>query len=198
MNHYNDSHADQDKDMTCIEGVFQTVVEGHSAYYVSTPITSGTRFVKWRSSSGLTEVDATYVDEHRRHVIDANRAEVRPFVQALRRRYSVPVIDPTALDDVPGWTQADYRTFWGRVIERYADTVIFMHGWEYSSGCSYEFIVAKKAAVNTVDSEMNVISVADGHAKLTEAVTAYHQVGIPVTFLESVEQMLLTLSDGKG
>ena len=153
--------------------------------------------MEWRSETGLTELEPDYVDEHRRQVIEVNRAEVHPFIQALRCQLSVPVIDPTALDDLPGWTQPDYRHLWGRVIERYVDTAVFVYGWEYSSGCCYEFLVAKKAGVNTVDGEMNNISTTEGHALLTAAIGDYRRASISTDLIEEIKQQLFNLSDGK-
>jgi hypothetical protein len=184
-------------DVARIEAVFRTVVEQRSAYYVSTPITTGRRFVKWRSATALAEVDPRYVDEHRRRVIQVNFEEVRPFVHSLRRRLSVPVIDPTALDDIPGWTQEDYRSLWARVIERYVDTVVFVYGWEYSSGCSYEFLVAKQAGVKTVDSAMNELTIRDGLILLAAAMDDYRQANLSVEYLETIQRQLSALLDGR-
>lgn len=185
-------------DVAYIEAVFPTILEEHSAYYVSTPITSGRMFVEWRSETRLKETDKAYVDEHRQRVIEVNLAQVRPLIQVLRRRLSVPVIDPTALKDVPGWTQEEYRYLWARVIKQYVATAVFMYGWEYSAGCSYEFLVAKESDVRTVDTDMREISVKEGLTILEAAIAEYRQADLPTEYLESIHRQLSTLPNGGG
>jgi hypothetical protein len=79
------------------------------------------------------------------------------------------VIDPSALDDVPGWTQADYRAFWGEVIERYAAEVIFRDGWSSSRGCAYEFLVAARAGIPTLDAVRRPLSLLDALGMIRSA-----------------------------
>ena len=125
--------------------ILASVIEGRTAVYVSTPITTGKRFLKWYVQKKIDErVPLTeQKDMFLREVVEYNRQRARVVVRRLRHGSSKIVIDPTSIVDFPGWTQDDYRCLWGRVIERYVDRVIFIEGWQYSNGCAYEFLVAQ-------------------------------------------------------
>lgn len=122
-------------------------LEPRSAVYLSTPITTGRRFVEWRRGTGadLTPGSPAYLRRRGEEVIEPNRSDIAPLVRWLRTRFQDPVIDPTALEAVPGWEQFDYHRFWAEVIERYAHTAVFAEGWQYSSGCVLELAAAVSA-----------------------------------------------------
>lgn len=122
-------------------------LEPRSAVYLSTPITTGRRFVEWRRGTGaeLSPGSSAYLRRRAEEVIEPNRSDIAPLVRWLRTRFQDPVIDPTALEAVPGWEQFDYHRFWAEVIERYAHTAVFAEGWQYSSGCVLELAAAVSA-----------------------------------------------------
>jgi hypothetical protein len=144
------THPDQ---VEVLLSVIGSVAEPRTAIYVSTPVTTGRRAIEWHSANGgvLDRND----DSFRIEVVERNRRDAADFVRRLREKAGRVVIDPAALPDVPGWEQADYRFFWGRVIERYAVLVLFRDGWQYSSGCAYEFLVAHRAGLDVRDEREN-------------------------------------------
>lgn len=123
------------------------VLEPQSAVYISTPITTGPRFVAWRRemASGLSPESPDYRSRRAEEVIAPNRADVSRVLKLVRDRFDDSVIDPTALEDVPGWEQFDYHRFWTETIRRYVHTVVFVDGWQYSSGCVLELAAAVAA-----------------------------------------------------
>src|SRR6266511_1596067 len=68
--------------------VLDGVVEDRGAIYVSTPITTGRRFVDWRrgSGAGLAPSEERYRREHDRQVVQRNREHAKPIVRAVRER----------------------------------------------------------------------------------------------------------------
>src|SRR5690606_27829718 len=101
------------------------VLARRSAVYVSAPITSGRRFVEWYARTRNRHVSAEeYSRDHSQHVVEPNRRSVVALVTKARELASGPVIDPTAVGNIEGWTQGDYRTAWARVIEEFAHTVV--------------------------------------------------------------------------
>jgi hypothetical protein len=142
---------------------FGSVMHGRAATYVSSPLTTGQRAFEWHQQNGSADATSEAGSEamFRDDVIAGNRQQAARYVERLRRRRAI-VIDPTALADLPGWTQSDYRFFWGRVIEEYAETVVFRRGWEYSSGCAYEFLVATRSGRESLDEELNPLTVQKG------------------------------------
>lgn len=147
-------------------------LQPRSAVYVSTPITTGPRFVAWRRGpgAGLSVDDGEYRRGRHEAVIEPNRADVAPLVTSLRARLDDPVIDPTALEDVPGWEQFDYHWFWTEVIHRYAHTALFADGWEYSSGCVLELAAAVSAGIAVRQSDLSPLSLADAVGQVERAI----------------------------
>jgi len=153
--------------------VFATVVEDRQATYVSSPFTTGPLASAWAARNGFEHVEAALASsEFAAEVLTANRARAATVVRGLRQQESTaaePVISPTALPDVPGWTQDDYRFFWGRVIEEYAARVVFLDGWHESSGCAYEYAVAARCGLPTLDERLCGLEVADALPLLERA-----------------------------
>ena len=156
--------------------VLDGVIPDREAVYVSVPITTGKRFLDWRQGpgAGLAPSDGRYRSEHRRQVVDPNRAQVAPVIRLLRERLGRVVIDPTTLDDVPGWAQADYHAFWTQVIERYAATVVFLDGWEFSSGCTQEFLAAYRAGARLLREDLTPLRPDEGEQLIRDAIVALH------------------------
>jgi hypothetical protein len=114
---------------------------GAHVVYVSTPITTGPGYLDWLIAH--QDAPAAEREQARQEMIRANIAAVVPLVRAVPERVpGAHVIDPTALEDVPGWTQPDYHRFWAEVILAHVDEVVFADGWTASVGCSVEFAVA--------------------------------------------------------
>lgn len=164
------------------------------AIYVSAPITSGRRFVDWctrrHPTAGSSE---EYQREHFREVVAPNRNAASVLIRKLRETHSEPVIDPTAVADIGGWTQGDYRVTWARIIEEFARAVVFADGWEFSSGCSYEFLVATRAGVETLDELSRPIGLETGVSLLRRAVGEMSSRGLPAEFLRGILEELRSL-----
>lgn len=152
----------------------------HEAVYLSAPITTGELFVAWRQAndSALERTDPEYPALHRAQVVAKNVARVVPLVAQLRRRFAERVvIDPTSLDDVGGWDQADYRDFWCEVIRRYAHTVVFADGWQYSHGCVAEFAAALRVPARLLTERLNPLTLDEGVGMVTAAADRLQGLG---------------------
>jgi hypothetical protein len=181
--------------------VFASVVDGRTATYVSSPLTTGLRAFEWHArvnpvvAGGVGGPEMLGAGDFRTEVIKPNREQAARYVRDLRSRTGRVVIDPTALEDVPGWSQGDYRHFWGRVIERYADTVVFRDGWEYSSGCTYEFLMAQNSGAAVLREDLEPLSLEAGRALLERALRENTAGGIPADFLRLVGEALSSPPD---
>lgn len=149
------------------------------AVYVSTPITTGPDFVDWwRTNSGRLRSDDAAYQREMASVIQNNIGAVRPLVELVEARFQVPVIDPTRLESIPGWSQPDYHRFWVEVIEKFVTTIVFADGWPFSSGCAIEFAAATRNGLTILDSGMNVIPPAAGRAALESAAKLIYESGL--------------------
>ena len=163
---------------------------------MSAPITSGRRFLEWYSTRGGPRGSAEECrSEHLNEVVAPNRSAAVALVSRAREVGRGFVIDPTAVGHVEGWTQSDYRTAWARVIEEFARTAVFANGWEFSNGCSYEFLIATKTGIETLDESLRPIDLAAGLSMIRRATGELSSRGLPVEFLRGILEDLASLTD---
>ncbi len=167
-----------------VVSAFAAVTNDRKAVYLSAPITTGRRFVDAAIAARSIELEP---NQHRRLVIEPNRRHVRALVRRLRFRFGV-VIDPTSLADVDEWTQADYRVFWGRVIELYASRVVFADGWELSNGCAYEYVTALRTGARTLTERLRPLTPAQAARQLKAAGSCLESAGLPASFLDAARK----------
>jgi hypothetical protein len=165
-----------------------TVVEGRAATYVSSPLTTGLTASEWHLRNGGRS-DPDGIEDFYESVVVPNRREAAAYVRELRKTRGV-VIDPTAMGDLPDWTQDDYRFFWGRVIELYANEVVFRDGWQHSSGCAYEFFVAHRRGATVLRQDLTALPREEGRELVTAAVEECEAGGASAEFLRGVVQAL--------
>jgi len=184
--------ATHGREIDLLTQVFATVIEGRTALYVSSPLTTGPRAFEWHLRNGGHSQGAfsAYAPDFHREVIEPNREATAGFVRYLRDKTNAVVIDPTALEDLPGWSQDDYRVFWGRVIERLADRVVFREGWQYSSGCAYEFLVAYTSGARLLRENLVPLTVEEGRSLIRDAVNETRDRGASSQFLSRVHEAL--------
>ncbi len=180
--------------------VMCSVLQETNAVYLSVPLTSGRRMIDWKKSATQLPSPSSpeYSSELKRLVIDPNREHVRELVKQLRRDHNEPIINPSAVGDLIGWNQSDYRFFWGRVIERFAAKVLLVEGWQYSNGCTYEFLVAGRHDRPACDESGSPISVNEGKKLIRLSISEMTECGLPTDFLESVIADLVKLAARGG
>jgi len=185
-----------ERELEALINVLGSVVVGRSAVYVSAPITSGKRLAKWLSSRNV-EFDPSHPEsaaEFQREVLEPNCEHARDIISNLRKKFPNAVIDPTALKDIDGWTQNDYRYLWAKVIEQYATTVVFIDGWQYSNGCSYEFLVSYQSSNDhcplVLNENLKPLSLEKGLMLIREAISEMKEAGLSTEFLERVAEQL--------
>lgn len=160
--------------------------------YLSAPITTGYRFAHWLTGVGAHYNcdDPVWVAERRTQVVLPNIHDAQRFARHLRMEGRI-VIDPTELEDQPGWTQLDYRTLWARVIRRFAGEIICFDGWQFSSGCSYEFLIAIKRGIPVKDDKLEPISNERGQTLIAKGIRTLRRLGANTDFLEQVNALLI-------
>lgn len=184
-------------DIESLINVLGCVVVDKSAVYVSTPITSGRRFAHWSSTRDI-EFDLSHPEtylEFKREVLEPNSEHAREIIKNLRMRFDQALVDPTVLKDIEGWIQDDYRVLWARVIERYADTVVFLDGWQYSNGCTYEFLIANCTTPrpSIFQERLEPLTVEEGIRLVKSAIMDLQRSKLPTDFLQQVLNELIKL-----
>jgi hypothetical protein len=176
--------------------ILGSVIVERSGVYVSVPITSGRRYGEWLNSRNL-EADLSHPEtyqEFQREVLKPNFEHAQTIVKKLRELFPKALIDPTALKDIESWTQDDYRYLWGKVIEQHAGTVVFIDGWQYSNGCSYEFLVSYQSSNHhcplVLDENLKPLTLEKGLMLMRAAIIEMREAGLSTEFLERVAERL--------
>lgn len=179
--------------------LFNCMLDGKTAAYISAPITTGQRFIDWYKETGssLDHNSSRYKTKHFHAVIRPNSEEVKKKVVGIRRHFDTILINPT-LFTWPEWNQDDYRHFWGKIIETYVDTVIFLNGWQYSSGCSFEFLTAVRSGIEVLDEDRDKLDRETGLRLIEDAIAQYNKNAIPSVYLERVaSELAVEITSGK-
>ncbi len=157
------------------------VLPGRSSVYASAPITSGKRFVDFcETDRDLASDDP---EAYRERVIEPNLEEARSFAAAVRSKYGNRVIDPSRLPLLNGWSQAHYYSLWAEVVRLHTAVAIFVDGWEYSAGCTYEFLVAAAFSIPTCDERFQPLDKGEALRLIANARADLQAKGQDATFL---------------
>lgn len=172
-------------------GFLSSLIEGKTAVYISSPITTGARFIRWYKENGskLDPESKQYKDEHFSNVIQPNLEEVKDKIARLRRQFDTFLVDPTRFY-YPEWTQDDYRYFWGSVIERHVKIVVLLDGWQYSKGSTFEYLVASHSNIEILSENLCKLDTETGLKMIREAIEKYHANSIPTEYFERIADEL--------
>lgn len=163
---------------------------GRRTIYLSTPITTGPRYLEWRISTThvLSEGDEAYARELKQQVIVENLSRVKPLLARVKKTHEdYLVIDPTELE-MSNWSQGDYHRFWAEVIWQLADVAVFADGWHYSTGCALEYAVAVRKEIPCLDSGLRPLVPEHAHVLLTVAAEQLNAARLDARVVEAVAE----------
>src|SRR5262249_7921186 len=83
-------------------------------------------------------------------------------------------------------------------IERYAIRILLGAGWEYSRGCTFEYLTAIRSGIEAFDAEFRPIALERGMAAIAVAIACMKGVGQDSGFLETIWRELSRLSPAGG
>lgn len=156
---------------------FQTQDERNSIY-ISAPITTGTNFLEWYLTRGIPIKESNeYKKVHYDEIITPNSEKILKFHQELSQKFNTPIIEPASFE-MPGWSQDDYLRYWEEVINHSVMKIIFMDGWCYSKGCTYEYFIGLKKGIELVDQNQNPIDKSWAIEHIQKAISEYDKVSI--------------------
>ena len=153
-----------------LEG-YSAQVPNRDAIYLSTPITTGPKYVAWRRGTGVTldPSEEAYGTQLKRDVIAENLLQVAPLALRIRERFPGRVVINPAEVEVAAWEQLDYHRFWLEVIDRFASAAVFADGWHLSTGCTLEFLHAYRTGLPCFTADMSLLEAPDAADLLTRA-----------------------------
>ena len=113
--------------------MLKNLLKGNKISYVSTPINTGEKFIKWYNTEGklLEKNSEEYLREKQKNVVDVNGLITKKYIEQLRKSTNKVIIDPTMFENKSlNWNQDDFYNFWSNIIDKLIDEIIFMDGWK--------------------------------------------------------------------
>jgi hypothetical protein len=103
-----------------------------------------------------------------------NAESTNEFAASVRRAQTgqTPVITPAPLF-VHGWGQPDYNGFWKELIDTRVGSVRFNSDWQFSNGCTFEFVEAQEARIHTLDAHGKLLTPDAAAELIQEAITQF-------------------------
>jgi hypothetical protein len=151
------------------------VLNDEKASYASTELTTGRRvhavqreLGAMRSADLKTRLGA---QGYATRVWNPNVGAAMAFARRLHHSLggNQLVITPAPFT-APGWSQPEYLGFWETLIRTRINAVYFNDEWEYSNGCTFEFLVAVDAGLPTFDAHGTPIDLETAIARIETAV----------------------------
>jgi len=141
----------------------ECVLNGENAIYCSSELTSGIRaFNEMRKQRVKTsaELKDKLGSEWFPKIFGPNIELANKFAESVRRAEDgkMLVITPAPLK-VEDWGQPEYNGFWTELLHsKRIESVRFNEDWQYSNGCTTEFVEAQAAEVHTLDVMREIIT----------------------------------------
>jgi hypothetical protein len=131
--------------------------------YVSVPITSGVRHLKFVRELGLSSTDPpdAYRSRWLEEVLKPNEEDAKVYAIKVKELFPQSLVVEPARIRVEGWNQEEYDTLWNRLIEQHAIRAVATPGWAFSRGARREIEVALRVGVPVLDINGNLLSVKD-------------------------------------
>ena len=175
---------------------FDCVVFDREAVYASSEFTTGKRFYELcRAFKVFSKDDLKEALGEQRYraewaeLLLANKEEGLAFARKIRG-WGIPlVISPNPLV-VPGWTQEEYLDLWVKVITEKCHAVYFNDGWEFSNGCTYEYLKTTRHHLPAYDSNGKELPVHEARRLIKNAVEYLQGDGFNVPELDGIWKQL--------
>lgn len=181
---------------------FDSVLNGEKAVYCSSELTTGKRpnalFLQFGVRSTAELRQRIGEEAYRRLIWDPNVREAVHLARELHHRLGGEIALTPAPFVSPGWGQPEYLAFWETVIRTRCKAVYFSPDWEYSSGCAFEFAVARDAGLPTFHADGREMSLADGRARIAAAAGEMAAQGLDAAPLREVLARLDRFQGPKG
>jgi hypothetical protein len=167
-----------------IEGMLNSMrsFEIDRANYVACPITGGPLYVEMVSSN-LNGISNSVFEA----LIERNVALANDFCSQVRHRTRRVCINPAVLKR-KHWSQDDYRYFWSRVIELFAESVYLSRGWELSSGCLLECLLAVRLNLPLFNHELMKLDHVDAIELALSGIDTLQSLGKNSSFLKALAE----------
>jgi hypothetical protein len=140
----------------------ECVLNGESAIYCSSELTSGLRAFKEMRKVGVktsAELKEKLGSEWFPKIFGPNIELANGFAESVRAEDGKMLVITPAPLKVKDWGQPEYNGFWTELLHsKRIESVRFNEDWQYSNGCTTEFVEAHAAEVHTLDVKGEIIT----------------------------------------
>jgi hypothetical protein len=175
------------------------VLHGEYVIYASSELTSGRRLYELLREHGCKTADELKEKLgnawYKENVLTANVNSAVRFAETIRGKFhdNTLVITPAPFT-AAGWSQAEYLAFWEELLRTRVKTVWFNSDWQFSNGCTFEFVVAEDAGLLTFDHQGFPLGRKAGIALIEGAIHALAAQGLDTSKLRENLERLLALA----
>ena len=170
------------------------VVLDREAVYASSEFTTGRRFYNLCRQFNVRtgeDLKRRLGGEYGSRLLVVNRDEGIRFARKLRELGHSIVLTPNPFHADPlnlrrNWSQTEYLDFWKMVIERKCYAVSFNEGWEYSNGCTFEYLAGLKAGSQLFNHCWKSLTPAEARDTIAYAIETLEKDGFNVPKLHEV------------
>lgn len=178
---------DIDSQVDMLITTYDSVFVGKVGNYVSTPITTGKRLLDVLLENNVRDRDelkaklgSDVAQKMLRNVMEENSRAGEELATSLRNRGLTNVINPARFRAIH-FEQDHYNQFWVTLIEKKICSVYFNQNWEYSQGCTTEYLATARHNVPAYDHLGAPLSASMAIAKMGEALKYLADHGFPET-----------------
>lgn len=171
------------------------LVLDREAVYASSEFTTGWRFYELCRRYGVrsgSELKKKLGDKYKTELLIPNKEEGIRFARSLREKGQPIVLTPNPFI-APGWSQPEYLGFWEEVISKKCRSVCFNQKWEYSNGCTFEYLVGVKAGKELFDHEGKSLGLGRAKRMIGQVIEDLQKEGFQLPGLNKVYAELVTL-----
>lgn len=170
------------------------LVLDREAIYASSEFTTGRRYYDLcrRYRVRTKEELKRRLGNYKAQLLAPNKEEGIRFARRLRELGHDVVLTPNPFVE-PDWSQSDYLGFWEKVIQRKCHAVYFNEGWEFSDGCTFEYLIGLKAGIPLFDHDRKKLEVGTAKEMIGRAIESLEKEGFKVPKLSNVYEELISL-----
>lgn len=152
--------SEKQLEIDCLIEFCESIIRHNKVTYISTPISTGKLFNEWKEkNSHLTGEE--YKKKHYKEVIlQSKLISANARLELLKQNSNKIYVNPATVFHAE-WKQNDYLVFWKEFINRFAEEVVALDGWQFSNGCVYENFIAHTQKIPIYDFHHNIITIQD-------------------------------------
>jgi uncharacterized protein DUF4406 len=176
------------------------VVLDREALYASSEFTTGRRFYELCRQHNVRtaeELKSRLGDEYVSQLLTPNKEEGIRFARRLRKLGHSIVLTPNPFHADPfnlgrNWSQVEYLDFWKMVIVTKCHAVCFNEGWQFSNGCTFEYLAGLKAGLQLLDHRNQPLDIVAAREMIAGAIESLESDGFRAPKLHEVLAELIS------